>query len=129
MGDAGSPAGTSQTEPLTLVGAANCQRLGGHVGQGVITRQRTPDPELEGLLQTFDLCVVNTWGRARAARSATFLNGGASTQIDFVIARRSCVDAQARLAGPMELNLSPWRLGPRQRPVRASLPIFGASRE
>ena len=111
---------------LAIAGDLNtCRCLGGHVGQGVITRKRTLDSELEGVLQAFDLCVLNTWGRSRAVSCATFLNGSVSTQIDYIITRRSVVDAQARRAAPLELNLSPWRLGPRHRPVRASIPIFG----
>ena len=72
-----------------------------------------------------DLCALNTWGRARASHCATFLNGQVSSQIDYALTRRSTADEQARTSGPYNLNLAPWRLGPRHRPVRASVPVFG----
>ena len=80
------------------------------------------------MIQTFDLCILNSWGRARALHCATYINGDVKTQIDYVLTRRTLVDRQARCAGPLALDLAPWRLGPRHRPVRASIAIQGCWR-
>ena len=50
------------------------------------------------------------------------MNGTVRSQIDFVAVRREAADATSRYAGPADLNLAPWRSGPRHRPVTASLP-------
>ena len=80
------------------------------------------DTDLIALLQTHRLCALNTWGQARPSTSATFLNGQQSSQVDFLLTRRIAADQEARRAKPIELNLAPWRHGPRHRPVQANLP-------
>ena len=113
---------------LAVAGDFNtsCRQLGGHIGSGTLYNARTGDTEFTNLLQTHDLCVLNSWGRARPSRCATFQNGHVYSHIDYIIVRRSLADPQAKRAGPLALDLAPWRLGPRHRPVRASLPVVGS---
>ena len=99
--------------------------LGVHIGFGVQASQRTMDDEVVDLLQQHDLCVLNTWKSARPGACSTFHHGEVRTQIDFVITRRSTTDPQARLAGPVSLDLAPWRQGPKHWPVQASVPLIG----
>ena len=112
---------------LAVAGDFNtsCRQLGGHIGSGTLYNARTGDADFTQLLQTHDLCVLNSWGRARPSHCATFQNGPVFSHIDYIIIRRSLVDPQAKRAGPLVLDLAPWRLGPRHRPVRASLPVVG----
>ena len=112
---------------LAVAGDFNtsCRQLGGHIGSGTLYNARTGDTEFTNLLQTHDLCVLNSWGRARPSRCATFQNGHVYSHIDYIILRRSLADPQAKRAGPLALDLAPGRLGPRHRPVRASLPVVG----
>ena len=93
----------------------------GLIGKGVLHTERSPDPELEALLQTHHLVLLNTWGRSTPGPSHTFRNGKVKTQLDFVITRRLTADARARLARPIPFDLLPWRLGPKHRPVVTSL--------
>ena len=95
----------------------------GLVGAGVHRHGGTNhDTDLNALLQTHGLCALNTWGQARPSSSATFLNGQQSSQVDFLLTRRNAADQEARRARPIELNLAPWRHGPRHRPVQANIP-------
>ena len=112
---------------LAIAGDFNtsCRQQGGHIGSGTLFQARTEDLDFVHLIQAFDLCILNSWGRARAQHCATFLNGDVKTQIDYVLTRRTLVDRQARCACPLALDLAPWRLGPRHRPVRASIAIQG----
>ena len=90
----------------------------GHVGRGVLQqRERGADRELAGLLAVHQLVPLNTWGRARAQAAYTFSNGSTRTQIDFLLTRKV-----ARTSGPTDLDLVPWRHGPKHRPVVGSLP-------
>ena len=97
-----------QRNVLVIAGDINttCQIISGHVGSGVLTQTPNMDSEFMDLIRTFDL-----WGRARASRCATFINGDNRSQIVFILVRRRLVDDQARAAGPIDLNLAPWRLG------------------
>ena len=99
--------------------------LGAHVGFGVQASQITMDDEVANLLQQHDLCVLNTWKSSRPGACSTFHHGEVRTQIDFIISRRSTTDPQARLAGPVSLDLAPWRQGPKHWPIQASIPLIG----
>ena len=113
---------------LALAGDLNasCCRLDVHVGSGVLQCSGPMDSELVDLLRTHDLCLLNTWSSARPNLSATFVNGRVRTQIDFVVTRRVITDPQARTARPLCLDLAPWRLGPKHRPVLGSIPWVGS---
>ena len=104
---------------------AYCLRHGSNVGSGVLASQQKLDEEFQQLLRQHNLCALNTWGRARASHCATYINGSTRAQIDFVLTRLQHADPQARAAAPIELNLAPWRLGSRHRPVCASIPWMG----
>ena len=112
---------------LVLAGDMNayCLRHGSNVGSGVLASQQKLDEEFQQLLRQHNLCALNTSGRARASHCATYINGSTRTQIDFVLTRLQHADPQARAAAPIELNLAPWRLGSRHRPVCASIPWSG----
>ena len=99
--------------------------LGAHIGFGVQNSQRTMDDEIANLLQQHDLCVLNTWKSSRPGACSTSHHGEVRTQIDFIISRRSTTDPQARLAGPVSLDLAPWRHGPKHWPIQASIPLIG----
>ena len=99
--------------------------LGAHVGHGIHSTARTPDDDLLNILQVHDLCVLNTWRSARPHACTTFYFADTKSQIDFVITRRSTTDPQARLSGPVSLDLAPWRQGPKHWPVQASIPLIG----
>ena len=84
---------------------------GAHVGYGVLRTARQPDEELEQLLYTHDLCVLNSWQSAKPEACCTFRNGTVRTQIDYVITRRTTVDPQARASGPIALGLDSMEAG------------------
>ena len=95
----------------------------GYVGRGVLQqRDRGADRELAGLLRIHQLVPLNTWGRARPQAAHTFSNGSIRTQIDFLLTRKDSADAVARTSGPVDLDLVPWRLGPKHRPVAGTVP-------
>ena len=116
--------GIPQRSLLVLAGDFNgpSEHLSGHIGRGVLPNRRAADAELLQLLQTHRLVLLNTWGRVSSDRTATFVHDLVRTQIDYVAVRREAADVQARMARPSDLNLAPWRLGPRHRPVVASIP-------
>ena len=99
--------------------------LGVHIGSGVQACRRAMDDALANIFQVHDLCVLNTWKSARPGACSTFHHGAVRTQIDFIITRRSTTDPQARSAGPVSLDLAPWRQGPKHWPVQASIPLIG----
>ena len=74
------------------------------------------------LLQTNQLVLLNTWKQSQKAASHTFFNNEQKTQIDFLATRRSVADPVSRQAVPINLDLTPWRFGPKHRPVRGSIP-------
>ena len=54
----------------------------------------------------------------------TFIAGMANSQIDYVLTRRSQADSFAKGAAPLpSLDFSPWRLGARHCPIRATVPM------
>eukprot|EP00439_Symbiodinium_sp_Y106_P049886 s4446_g6.t1 len=116
--------GIPQRSLLVLAGDFNgpAEHLSGHIGRGVLPNRRAADAELLQLLQTHRLVLLNTWGRVSSDRTATFVHDLVRAQIDYVAVRREAADVQARVARPSDLNLAPWRLGPRHRPVVASIP-------
>ena len=113
---------------LAIAGDLNTPacRLDIHVGSGVLQRRRQQDEEFHQLLRVHDLCLLNTWGSARAGRCATFCNGKICSLIDFVATRRAITDVQARTAKPLNIDLAPWRLGPKHKPILGSVPWIGA---
>ena len=100
------------------------ESIAGLVGRGVLQQEgRKVDPEFMHILHEQDIVVLNTWGRAAKPFSHTFKNGAGRTQIDFILTRRVAADQLARAARPMNLDLLPWRQGPKHRPVVGSLPF------
>ena len=96
----------------------------GLIGRGLLSNNSVKyDPELISMIEEHRLCLLNTWGSARASRSATFQNGSIATQIDFVAIRRDAADRIAKQACPIAQDLAPWRTGPRHMPVKASIPF------
>ena len=96
----------------------------GLVGRGLLERsRRKTDEELIQLLQAHQLVMLNTWSSKRPVTSGTFRNGDQISQLDFVLVRRCFADAWARRARAQSLDLAPWRLGPKHKPVLASLPF------
>ena len=95
----------------------------GHIGRGLLRPDaHGVDQDLQLLLQVQGLVMLNTWRRAGPAHTATFLNGAAQSQIDYIAVRKEAADLVARNAAPSAVNLAPWRQGPRHRPVVASIP-------
>ena len=96
----------------------------GLIGRGLLRdRTQRSDPELLSMVEEHQLCLLNTWGSARASRSATFRNGSVATQIDFVAVRRGMADRIAKQACTVPHDLAPWREGPKHVPVQASIPF------
>ena len=95
--------------------------LPGLIGRGVMHTSRHADTELEAMLQVHHLVLLNTWRQASPATCHTFFNNGNRTQLDFIMTRRLTTDAISRLSRPMLLDLTPWRQGPKHRPVQASV--------
>ncbi|CAE7035064.1 unnamed protein product [Symbiodinium sp. CCMP2592] len=93
----------------------------GLIGRGVLHTSRVSDPELEAIINTHHLVLLNTWGRATSGPCHTFKNGKVRTQLDFLITRRLTADAESRRSAPIALDLMPWRQGPKHRPVLGSL--------
>ena len=120
--------GSASAQFLAVAGGLNTSvcRLDVHVGSGVLQHRRNPDDELNHLLRVHDICLLNTWGSARAGHCATFCNGSIRSQIDFVATRRTITDVHARTAKPLDIDLAPWRLGPKHKPVLGSIPWIGA---
>ena len=114
---------------LVVMGAdfnSTCAPVPGLVGRGLLqsatSSKREADDELQSLLSANNLVMLNTWGSSRAIHSHTFKNGSHVSQLDYVLTRRHAADAVARRARPMPIDLMPWRLGPKHRPVIASIP-------
>ena len=75
-----------------------------------------------GLAVANSLCLLNTWSRPRSQDMNTFANGSLSSQIDYVMTRKSAADSLARQARPVPgLDFAPWRLGSKHLPVQASI--------
>ncbi|CAE7308131.1 pol [Symbiodinium sp. CCMP2592] len=113
------------TRHLLVLGAdlnTQVRPVPGVIGRGVLKTRRQPEVELEALLREQQLVLLNTWGRSAASACGTFVHGSTCTQIDFLATRRRHADAQARLACPIALDLAPWRLGAKHRPIFTSLP-------
>ena len=102
---------------------ATCRPLAGLVGRGVpLAGQKGASEDVLQLLQVNQLVLLNTWKQSRKGLSHTFLNNGHRTQIDFLATRRYMADPQARQAVPVALDLTPWRFGPKHRPVCGTIP-------
>ena len=111
--------GSASAQFWAVAGGLNTSvcRLDVHVGSGVLQHRRNPDDELNNLLRVHDLCLLNTWGSARAGHCATFCNGSILSQIDFVATRRTITDVHARTAKPLDIDLAP---GPKHKPEPGS---------
>ena len=110
---------------LVLLGDCNTPvaTLPGLVGRGVLkSATREPDEAFLSLLKNHQLALLNTWSRATARQAATFVNNSVASQIDFIAVRRTAADAVAKGARPVDVNLAPWRNGPRHRIVRGTIP-------
>ena len=70
---------------------------GAHVGHGVLSTSRHQPEELVRLLQSHDLCVLNSWKSARPQACSTFYHGETKSQIDFIVTRLTTVDPQPRV--------------------------------
>ena len=95
--------------------------LPGLIGRGILAGSQGPDTELEAVLETHNLVLLNTWGRASTSKCHTFQNGEVFSQLDFLGTRRLTVDATAKQAVPASMCLVPWRNGPKHRPVFGSV--------
>ena len=110
---------------LLLLGAdlnSVCRPIPGLVGRGVMKTTRNTEPALDALLEEQKLVLLNTWSSSSSKWCFTFKHGPVETQIDFLAVRRRHADRTARSAKPRNLDLVPWRLGPKHRPLEASLP-------
>ena len=110
---------------LLLLGAdlnSVCRPIPGLVGRGVLKTTRPTEPALDALLEEQKLVLLNTWSSSAPRWCFTFKHGSVETQIDFLAVRRRHADRTARGAKPRNLDLVPWRLGPKHRPLEASLP-------
>ena len=75
-----------------------------------------------GLAVANSLCLLNTWSRPSSQDMNTFANGSLSSQIDYVMTRKSAADSLARQSRPVPgLDFAPWRLGSKHLPVQASI--------
>jgi len=113
------------TRNLVVVGAdfnTQCRPLSGLVGRGVMDTTRSPDAELESLLNEHQLVLLNTWGRSRKYISHTYRFDDVYSQIDFLAMRRPTADRVARQARAQQFDLSPWRGGAKHRAIVASIP-------
>ena len=112
---------------LLLIGMdANsvCDSCQGLVGRGVLRQpNRHADTEFMQLIREHELVLLNTWGRACRSHASTYMHGLVCTQIDFVITRRVTADQTSRATRPIMLDLVPWRLGPKHRPLAGSIPF------
>ena len=111
---------------LLVLGAdanASCRHLAGCVGRGILDpTSRNVSEDFMQILQVNQLVLLNTWGLSRGSASHTFHNGSHRTQIDFLATRRPAADQESRRASAIALDLTPWRFGPKHRPVVGSLP-------
>ena len=93
------------------------------IGRGLLSSTiRKADAALVELIETHQLCVLNTWGRARACQCATYINGSQTSQLDYFLVRRSAADAVARRSGPVTHDLAQWRHGPRHLRLQCNIP-------
>ena len=93
------------------------------VGRGILDpTSRNVSEDFMQILQVNQLVLLNTWGLSRGSASHTFHNGSHRTQIDFLATRRPAADQESRRASAIALDLTPWRFGPKHRPVVGSLP-------
>ena len=101
-----------------------CDSWPGLVGRGVLRQpNRHADSEFMQLLREHELVLLNTWGRASRGHASTYMHGNTYTQIDFVLTRRVTADQTSRATRPITLDLVPWRLGPKHRPLAGSIPF------
>ena len=111
---------------LLVLGAdanASCRHSPGCVGRGVLdTTSRNISEDFMQILQVNQLVLLNTWSLSRGSASHTFHNGSHRSQIDFLATRRPVADQESRRASAIALDLTPWRFGPKHRPVVGSLP-------
>ena len=116
---------------LCLMGDMNtpASATGKHVGTGVPVPIYTP-PDVDsfvGVVCQNDLCLLNTWQKARGGRAQTFVRDGGGTQIDFVAVRLPQADPVARCPRIcLDLDFSPWRQGGKHRAIFASVPLNAA---
>ena len=99
-----------------------CRPISGLVGRGVLKTTRPAEPALDTLLDEQKLVLLNTLSSSQPKWCFTFKHGSVETQIDFLAVRRRHADRIARSAKPRNLDLAPWRQGPKHRPLEASLP-------
>ena len=69
------------------------------------------------------LCALNAWLSRKSYDLHTYQREHGSTQIDFILTRRTHADHQARQAAPVPFDLTPWRGGSKHKMVAASLPL------
>ena len=91
------------------------------IGRGILRGRQGSERELEAILETHNIVLLNTWGTSSTSKSYTFQNGATHTQLDFLGMRWLTADQKAERSTPVDLNLVPWRQGPRHRPVSGSL--------
>ena len=78
--------------------------------------------DLQNVLRTLHLCVLNTWCRPQHGQLATFTFGKLASQIDFLIIRQQHADARARKAQILDqFPVGAWREGANHHPVVATL--------
>ena len=70
------------------------------------------------MIDTQQLCLLNTWGSAKGSSCATYRHGAVATQIDLLTVRRSAADHRAKQACPIAFDLSPWKDGNLRAPAR-----------
>ena len=99
-----------------------CRPIPGLVRRGVMKTTRHTEPALDALLEEQKLVLLNTWSSSSPRWCCTFKHGSVETQIDFLAVRRRHADRTARSAKPRNLDLVPWRQGPKHRPLEASVP-------
>ncbi|CAE7238605.1 unnamed protein product, partial [Symbiodinium sp. CCMP2592] len=91
-----------QRNPLVLGGDFNSQLAAcrPHVGASHLTEGQKGDKQLHRLLETCDLCVLNSW---HANPGHTYESSSSRTRIDYVVTKLADAKGQARYAKPNHL--------------------------
>eukprot|EP00439_Symbiodinium_sp_Y106_P044349 s2334_g5.t1 len=120
-------AGLPQRNSLLLAGDFNCPVMayppvsGSCVLNALSTRYQDAK-DLQNVLRTPHLCVLNTWQRPRHGQLATFTFGDIASQIDFVIVRQRQADPVAKSAQILvDFPVGAWREGANHHPLEATV--------
>ncbi|CAE6969563.1 unnamed protein product, partial [Symbiodinium sp. CCMP2456] len=80
--------------------------------------------DMQNVLRTLHLCVLNTWCRPQHGQLATFTFGKIASQIDFLVVRQQHADARAKKAQILDrFPVGAWREGANHHPVVATITL------